>query len=143
MDTQFFAIKSLAVQNTIMLFALGIVLIFLSYSLFKKKPKHLAASLVWLGIVLWFFNSPFFGFSTVSINRQGIELNYGVLSLKNDLLPIMSPWKIEAVASGLRKMKKVYFIRIGDRESMKVRRGKGLDLLQNIGTAIDKRRALP
>ena len=70
-------------------------------------------------------------------------MNYGVLSLKNDRLPIMSPWKIETIASGLRRMKKVYLIRIGDRESMKVRRGKGLDLLKDIGAVIDECRRSP
>ncbi len=142
MDTQTFVIKSLVVQNSIMLIALGMVLCFLFYSLIKKKPKHLLASLIWLGIVLWFFNSPFFGFSTVSVNPEGIDVNYGILSLKNDRLPITSPWKIEVMPSGLRKMKKVCLIRIGDRKSMKVRRGKALDLLKEIGATIDEYRDL-
>ena len=140
MDTQTFVIKSLVVQNSIMLIALGIVLSFLFYSLIKKKPKHLLASLVWLGIVLWFFNSPFFGFSTVSVNPEGIDVNYGILSFKNDRLSIRSPWEIETLPLGLRKMKRVYRIRIGDRESMKVRRGEGLDLLKGIGLTIDEYR---
>ena len=143
MDTQIFIIKSLAVQNSIMLIALGVVLFFIFYSFSKKKSKYLLASLIWLVIVLWFFNSPFFGFSTVSISREGIDVNYGVLSLKNDRLPIMSPWKIETIASGLRRMKKVYLMRIGDRENMKVRRGKGLDLLKDIGAVIDECRRSP
>lgn len=143
MDTQIFIIKSLAVQNSIMLIALGVVLFFIFYSFSKKKSKYLLASLIWLVIVLWFFNSPFFGFSTVSVSREGIDVNYGILSLKNDRLPIMSPWKIETIASGLRKMKKVYLIRIGNRESMKVRRGKGLDLLKDIGAVIDECRRSP
>lgn len=142
MDTQTFVIKSLVVQNGIMLIALGIVIYFLLYSLIKRKPKVLLASVVWLGIVLWFFNSPFFGFSTVSVSPEGIHVNYGILSLKNDRLPVTSPWKIEAMPSGLRKMKTVYIIRIGDRESMKVRRGKDLDLLKGIGATIDECRDL-
>ena len=143
MDTQIFIIKSLAVQNSIMLIALGVVLFFIFYSFSKKKSKYLLASLIWLVIVLWFFNSPFFGFSTVSVSREGIDVNYGILSLKNDRLPIMSPWKIETIASGLRRMKKVYLMRIGDRENMKVRRGKGLDLLKDIGAVIDECRRSP
>ena len=142
MDTQIFIIKSLAVQNSIMLIALGVVLFFIFYSFSKKKSKYLLASLIWLVIVLWFFNSPFFGFSTVSVNPEGIDVNYGILSLKNDRLPITSPWKIEVMPSGLRKMKKVYLIRIGDRKSMKVRRGKALDLLKEIGATIDEYRDL-
>jgi len=142
MDTQVFVIKSLVVQNSIMLIALGMVLSFLFYSLFKQKAKFLLAALIWLGIVLWFFNSHFFGFSTVSVNPEGIDVNYGILSLKNDRLPIRSPWKIETIPLGLRKMKKVYLIRIGDRESMKVRRGEGLELLKGIGATIDQYRDL-
>ncbi len=120
-----------------MLFALGLVLFFIFYSISKKKPRHLLASLIWLGIIFWFFNSPFFGFSTVSVSREGIDVNYGVLSFKNDRLPLMSPWKIETIPSGLRRMKRVSFIRIGDLESMKVGSGKDLDLLKHIGAAID------
>jgi hypothetical protein len=109
----------------------------------QKKPKHLLASLIWLGIVVWFFNSPFFGFSTVSVNPESIDVNYGILSLKNDRLPITSPWEIETHTLGLRKMKTAYLIRIGDRKSMKVRRGKGLELLTGIGETIDEYRDLP
>ncbi len=140
MDTQFFAIKSLVVQNSIMILALGVVLFFIVYSLSKKNLKYLLASLIWLVMVLWFFNSPFFGFSTVSVSREGIDVNYGILSLKNDRLPIGSPWEIVTSPSGIRRLKKVHLIRIGDRESMKVRRGKGLDLLKDMGAVIDEYR---
>ena len=141
MATQIFIIKSLYIQNAIMLFVLGMVVFFLVYSLAKRKPKHLIASLVWIIIAVWFFNSPFFGFSAVSVSPEGIRLNYGILSLRNDLLPIDSPWKIETHLSGLRKMKKLYLIRIADRESMKVRRNQGLSLLEEIGGAIEDMKA--
>jgi len=137
MTTQTFIIKSLFVQNSIMIMALGAVIFFLVFALIKKKPKHLIASFVWIIIVVWFFNSPFFGFSTVSVEPEGIRLNYGILSLRNDLLPIDSPWKVETRFSGIRKMKKLYLIRIADRESMKVRRNEGLNLLEKIGGAIE------
>ena len=141
MATQIFVIKSLYIQNTIMLFVLGVVVFFLLYSLLKRKPKHLIASFVWIIIVVWFFNSPFFGFSAVTVEPEGIRLNYGVLSFRNDLLPIDSPWKVETHLSGLRKMKKLYLIRIADRESMKVRRKEGLSLLEKIGGAIEDMKA--
>jgi len=141
MATQIYIIKSLYIQNAIMLFVLGMVVFFLVYSLAKRKPKHLIASLVWIIIAVWFFNSPFFGFSAVSVGAEGIRLNYGILSLRNDLLPIDSPWKIETHLSGLRKMKKLYLIRIADRESMKVRRNQGLSLLEEIGAAIEDMKA--
>jgi hypothetical protein len=141
MATEIFIIKSLYIQNAIMLFVLGVVVFFLVYSLVKRKPKHLIASIVWIIITFWFFNSPFFGFSAVSVSPEGIRPNYGVLSLRNDLLPIDSQWKIETRLSGLRKMKKLYLIRIADHESMKVRRNGGLSLLEGIGGAIEDMKA--
>jgi len=142
MDTQIFVIKSLWVQNGIMLLALGLVVFFLLYSLSKKKPKHLLASIVWLAIVLWFFNSPFFGFSTVAVNPEGITVNYGILSLKNEHLPITSPWKIITTPSGFRKLRKVHRIKIGNHESMKVKSTGDLDLLKDIGMTIEECRKL-
>jgi len=142
MDTQIFVIKSLWVQNSIMLFALGLVLFFILYSLIKKKPKHLMASVIWLAIVLWFFNSPFFGFSTVAVNPEGIKINYGIISFRNDRLPITTPWKIVTAPTGFRKLRKVHLIKIGNHESMKVRGIEDLDLLKSIGAAIDEYRNL-
>jgi len=135
-----FIIKSLFVQNMIMLFSLGIVVFLLIRSLVKKNVKHTIVFSVWVLIVFWFFNSPFFGFSAVSISPGGIQLNYGILSFKkNTVLPIDSPWKIETSFSGIRKMKKLYFIRISDHKSMKVRGEKDFSLLQAIGRAIEDR----
>jgi type IV secretory pathway VirB3-like protein len=138
MGPQFFAIKSLWIQNTIMLSALGLVLFFIFYFMAKRKPRHILAAVIWLFIVLWFFNSPFFGFSTVTVNPQGIEINYGVLSLRNGRLPISAPWKIITEPSGIRKLKRIHLIKIGNHESMKVRGLKDLDLLKSIGAAIDE-----
>ena len=137
MAGQYFIIKSLYVQNTIMLTALGVVIFLFFRSLLKKKAKHVAAFSVWILIVLWFFNSPFFGFSTVCVRPDGIEVNYGILSLNNAVLPLDSQWKIETYFGGIRRMKKLYLIRIADRQSMKVRMSKGLQLLQEIGDAIE------
>jgi len=140
MTTQVFIIKSLLVQNSIMLVSLGAVIAFFAFGFAKKKPRHLIAALVWAALVLWFFNSAYFGFSAVSVGAEGIRLNYGVLSFRNDLLPIHSPWKIETGFSDIRKMKKVYLIRIGDRNSMRVRGNEGRLLLEGIGEAIEKGR---
>jgi hypothetical protein len=133
-----FVIKSLWVQNSIMLLSLGLLLLFLFYSIMKKKQRHMIAAIVWLGIVVWFFNSPFFGFSTVSVSPKGIKLNYGILSFKNDLLPISSHWEIVSKPSGIRKLKEVHFIRIANHESMKVRGLDDLNYLKGIGSAIDE-----
>ena len=139
MSPETFIIKSLFVQNMIMLFSLSIVVFLLIRSLVKKKVKHTIVFSVWVLIVFWFFNSPFFGFSAVSVSPGGIQLNYGILSFtKNTVLPLDSPWKIETSFSGIRKMKKLYFIRIADHKSMKVRIRQGFILLQDIGNAMDR-----
>ena len=138
MIAQIFIIKSLYIQNMIMLFSLSIVVFLLTRSLLKKNLKHTIVFSIWVLIVFWFFNSPFFGFSAVSITPGGIQLNYGILAFKkNTVLPLDSPWRIETSFSGIRKTKKLYFLKIGDHQSMKVRGEKDFSLLQAIGTAID------
>jgi len=140
MTTEIFAIKSLFVQNAIMLSFLGIVVCLLIRSLFKKRLKHIIVFSIWLLLVIWFFNSPFFGFSTVTVSPKGIKLNYGILSFGNDVLPINSQWKVETVMSGIRRNKRLYFITIGGRQSMNVKGRKELHLLQTIGEAINLNR---
>jgi hypothetical protein len=137
MTTQTFIIKSLLVQNSIMLVLLGVVVFFVAMALIKKRPRHLLAGIVWAAMVLWFFNSAYFGFSALSVGPEGICLDYGILSLRNDLLPIDSPWKIEAVSPDIRKLKKVYFIRIGKHDSMRVKGGEERLILEKIGDAIE------
>ena len=143
MTTQTFIIKSLLAQNSIMLVSLGVVVFFVAMALIKKRPRHLLAGIVWAAMVLWFFNSAYFGFSALSVGPEGIRLNYGILSLRNDLLPIDSPWKIETVSPDIRKLKKVYFIRIGKHDSMRVKGGEERLILEKIGDAIEavKRRS--
>ncbi len=140
MEPQTFAIKSLLVQNTIMLFSVGIVLFFLARAFFKKNAKHVVVFLVWLGIVVWFFNSSFFGFSIVTVSGKGIEVDYGILSFRNTILPLDTPWKIETSPSGILKTSKLYFIRFDDHLSMKVKGKKDVELLRRIGDAVEQRR---
>ena len=52
-------------------------------------------------------------------------------------MPIDAPWKIETTFSGIRKTKKLYFLKIGDHRSMKVRGDKDFRFLQAIGRAVD------
>jgi len=140
MTSQTFIIKSLIIQNSIMLISFGIVMAFLAAALYRKRPRHAAASLVWSALVLWFFNSAYFGFSAVSVGAEGIRLNYGILSLRNDLVPIDSPWKIDSVFPDIRKVKKVYLIRIGGHNSMRVSGADGRALLEKIGEAIERQK---
>lgn len=138
MTNETFIIKSLILQNSIMLVSLGIVAAFLAAALYRKRPRVAIAAALWAGAVLWFFNSPYFGFSAVSVGADGIRLSYGILSFRDDLLPIDSPWQIRTMFSDIRKLKRVYLIRIGDHESMRVKGIDGLALLEKIGAAIDR-----
>ena len=139
MDTEIFIIKSLFIQNMIMLACLGLVVSLFVLSVVKKRPKHTVVFLIWVFLVVWFFNSPFFGFSSVSVSPEGIRINYGILSFRNDLLPLSSEWKIETTLSGLRRHKRLYFILIAGRESMKVKGDEKTRLLHRIGESIDRR----
>jgi hypothetical protein len=138
MDSEIFTIKSLFIHNAIMLISLGVVFSLLIHAIIKKRRKHSAVFTIWLVLVLWFFNSTIFGFSAVSVSQDGIRLNYGILSLRNDLLPLDSEWKVETYLSGIRKSKRLYFITIGGRQSMKVKGEDKRRLLQSIGKAIDR-----
>ena len=138
MASETFIIKSLIAQNAIMLIFLGIVASLMGYALLKKKPKHIVAFSIWLILVVWFFNSPFFGFSAVTVSPEGIKLNYGIVSFRNDMLHLDVEWKVETYMSGIRKAERLYFISIGDRHSMKVKGQKKLQLLQSIGKSIDQ-----
>ena len=141
MTPQTFAIKSLFIQNAIMLFSLGAVGFLLVRSLIRRKPKHIGVFSIWVLIVIWFFNSPFFGFSVVRLSPSGIRLDYGVLSFRNTILPIDSPWKVEMSLSGLRKTKRLYFLRIDDRASMKIQGKDDFEMLQKIGDEIERMKA--
>ena len=137
MVTETFVIRSLYIQNTIMLSFFGLVMFFFIHSILKKKIRHIAVFSIWLFLVLWFFNSPFFGFSAVAVSPKGIKINYGILSFRNDLLPLNCEWEVETYMSGIRRNRRLYFISIGGRQSMKVRDLKDQHMLEEIGETID------
>jgi hypothetical protein len=141
MDSEIFIIKSLFLQNAVMLLSLSVVFFLLVHSIIKKRRKHTTVFAIWLILVLWFFNSPLFGFSAVSVGKDGIRLKYGILSLRNDRLPLESEWKVETYLSGIRKNKRLYFMTIGGRQSMKVKGENKRHLLQSIGKSIDRIRS--
>ena len=136
MESQLFIIKSIYVQDGIMFLALSGLLFLLIKSILNKKIKVLIASVIWIVIVLWFFNT-YFGFSSVRVNPAGIELNYGVLSTRNTVLSINSNWKIENYLSGIRKSRRIFYIKIDDRDSMGVT-GRHAKVLEEIGAAINE-----
>lgn len=133
-----FVIKSLLVQNSIELTVLGGLSAGLIYCGFKKRYKPLAICMIWIMTVLWFFDSPLFGFSTIQISPAGIQLDYGILSTRNVILPPGTSWKIETGLSGIRKNKRLHYLVIADKHSMKLKGEKGASLLKDIGASIDK-----
>jgi hypothetical protein len=143
MATQTFIIKSLYVQNTIMLGSLALVVFLLGRSIWKRQGKHAVVFSLWTIGVLWFFNSPFFGFSGVSVGEQGIHVEYGIISVRSASLPITSKWKIETYLGGIKKTRRLHYITIAHHESMKVKGREGLGLLQKIGASIDRWKKRP
>ena len=141
MPTEVFTIKSLLIQNSIMLGAFGITLFFLIRAIWQGRRKHIVVFLGWSCLVVGFFNSPLFGFSEVRVSHQGVALTYGYLSFRNSALPLPVDWRIERHRAGLRKTKRLYSLVIDEKESMRVRGGSGLALLNTIGEAIDRMKA--
>ena len=142
MEPVTFTIKSMIIQNAIMLFALGIVVCFVVLALIKKSSKHMLISFIWLIAVIWFFNSPLFGFSRVTVKPAGIKIEYGILSFRNAVVRIDTPWEVESHVSGIRRMKRVYTLRIGQHESMRVKSRKDIELREEIGKTIDRMREI-
>jgi len=132
-----FIIKSLPVQNFIMLTVLAIVLLLVGLAVWRKNLQHVIVWTLWVGIALWFFNSSFFGFSAVTVKPSGIKIDYGILSFRNTELPVESSWEVVKYMGGIRRIKTLYYIQIGEHQSMKVRGRKGYDLVNEIGAAID------
>ena len=141
MPTEVFTIKSLLVQNTLMLGALGITILLLLRAIWKKRRRQIIAFSIWSCLVVGFFNSPLFGFSEVGVGPEGLQINYGLLSLHNRVLPLHSDWRIQKHRAGLRKTKRLYSLVIAGKESMRVRGGRGLKLLDTIGRSIDRMKA--
>jgi hypothetical protein len=140
MSPELFPIKSLWVQDAIMLTAIGVVAALFIRAVLSRSVKGMIAFGIWAFIVAGFFNSPFFGFSAVRISSGGIGLEYGILSFRNTTLPLSTRWKIESYLGGIRKTRRLYAIRIGDRESMRVKGEEDRERLQKIGEAIDQAR---
>ncbi len=135
-EPQVYTIKSLFIQNAIELALLGGLFVLLIYFLINRKIKHVIVVSCWIPAILFFFNSPLFGFSTVRFTAQGIDLNYGLLSTRNITLPAISNWRIETGTYGIKKTKRFHRLFIADRASMRVSGGRGIDLLRKIGAEI-------
>lgn len=114
------AIKSLGVQNTIMISGLCLVLIFGAVGVFRKRRIQIVLAGAWLVALVWFFHSPYWRFSAVTLHQDGMELNYGLLSFKDTVVPLETPVRIESTFSGFPKPKKLYCLIIGEYRSMRV-----------------------
>lgn len=138
MNSETFVIKSILVQNSIMGIIAAILLILILRSIKKRSPKSITAVGAWTLIALWFFNSPLWGFSAVTVSQEGIELRYGALSVfKNSTLPVKTPWKIKVYQGGVRKLDTLYFLELANHRSIKVQDPEDLAVLQKIGRAIN------
>lgn len=141
MTPQVFTIKSLLVQNAIMAGSLGLVLFFLGRALVKRSRRQVLVMLLWVGATVGFFNSPWFGFSKVVVGREGIVVHYGFLSWRNTVLPLDTAWQIEERPSGLKRLSRIYILRLDGHRSMGVKGKKGEALLRRIGMAIQEAQA--
>jgi len=144
MNTEIFFIRSVTVQNLIMGLAMVLIAGLLLRFLAQRKLRHAAAVGVWALITLWFFNSPLWGFSAVTVSRQGLKLDYGFLSIaKNTTLPPDTVWKIHVYMGGIRRMQTLYYFQLAGHRSMKVQGPAGLAALQSLGAAIDRLNGRP
>lgn len=139
MNDQIFYIRSLTAQNLIMGIITALLAIILFRTLVKGRFRHAAATFVWSAIVLWFFNGPLWGFSSVTVSRAGLRIHYGFLSFyKNTRLPPDTNWEIHVYMGGLRRSKKLYYFQLADHKSLKVRGLEHLAGLQDLGASIDR-----
>lgn len=117
-------IKSLLVQNAVMGLALALVLGLFLLAFLRGKRGTGVLALVWLAGVLWFFNSPLWGFSAISVKPGGVELRYGFLAvLKNTTIRGEPEVRIVSEFARFPQNRKLYWLQIGSRRSMKVDRG--------------------
>jgi hypothetical protein len=77
----------------------------------------------------------------VSLGPEGIRITYGLLSVRNALLPLDSACKVETYLGGIRKNKRLYFISIGGHQSMKVRGERQRLFLEEIRRKIEEAQA--
>ena len=139
MDPQTFFIRSVTVQNVIMAIIVAIIAGVLIRCLWKLQGKNTIAVFIWAMIALWFFNGPLWGFSAVTVSPQGLQIQYGFLSVfKNTTLPLDTHWKICRYLGGIRKLKNLYYFQLMNHKSLKVRGADKLEMLQALGAAIDK-----
>ncbi len=120
MPVKVFVLKSLFIQNVVMGSAICIVLFLLYRGVKKKKIRQILLSVIWFGAVIWFFNSSLWGFSAVTIGNKGIGLKYGFLSFKDTTLPLNTSFEIKIENSGFPKYRKLYVLKIGKRDSMRL-----------------------
>jgi hypothetical protein len=138
MEPQTFFIRSVMVQNVIMGIIAAIIIAVLVRSIRQRQSKYIVAVVIWAAIALWFFNGPFWGFSAVTVSPQGLEIQYGFLSVfLNTTLPVDTKWRIMKYLGGIRKLKNLYYFQLAHHKSLKIRGAEKLEVLKALGTAID------
>lgn len=139
METETFLIRSLTIQNLIMWGVVAIIAGLLVRAIGRRNLRHTIAVTIWALITLWFFNSPLWGFSAITVGPAGLKLDYGFLSiLKNTTLPPDTSWKIHLYMGGLRRITPLYYLQVAGHRSLKVQGQAGLETLKPVGAAIDR-----
>jgi hypothetical protein len=138
-EAETFYIRSVTVQNVIMGFVAAVILGLLIRFVWEHKPQYVVATVIWGLVTLWFFNGPLWGFSAVTVSPEGLKVHYGFLCVfRNTTLPLDTHWKIRNYMGGIRRLKKLSFFQLGNRESLKVRGQDKLEVLKALGVAIDR-----
>jgi hypothetical protein len=138
MEAETFFIRSVMVQNVIMGIIVAIIVWLLVRTIRKQNFTHMILVVAWGLIALWFFNGPLWGFSAVTVSQDGLKIHYGFLSVfRNKTLPVHSQWKIRTYLGGIRRMKRLFFFRLPNHQSLKVRGADKFEVMKALGAAID------
>ncbi len=138
MVEQTFVIKSLYVQNGLVIAVFGVLFFLLLRAILKKRFSLVFICCLWLVLFFWFFNSQFWGFSALTFKNERLYLRYGLCSIfKNESIPLRTGPKIESEFAGFPQYKHLYYLVIDNRRSMGVVK-ENKRILEEIVARLDK-----
>ncbi len=126
-----FTIIPLWIENTVMLSCIFILSGGIIYGIKKHNSKIIFICIAWFLLSIYFFNSHFWGFSSISISSEGVKLNYGILSIEKN--KILSPPISCSITHKVSKIpfRETYYLVINNYHSMGLT-SKKLDSLKKI-----------
>jgi len=78
------------------------------------------------------------------VSPGGLKIHYGFLSVfRNTTLPVNTHWKIQSYLGGIRRMKRLLFFQLDNRQSLKVRGRDKFEIMEALGAAIDRLNGQP